>query len=239
MTSLNRFPQYYLTSEYPCSYLEGESARSEVAVPYNLIDTELFGKLIQTGFRRSGYLVYRPGCRLCHACIAVRIPVGKFAPNRSQKRALKRHESLFASGMQPDFDAEHYALYCRYQQSRHPGGGMDRDDEDQYAKSLLQSQVDTTLFEFRENGALRMVSIVDRIVDGLSSVYTFFEPDLPGSSFGTYNILWQIELCRKLGLPYLYLGYWVEGSMKMSYKINFAPLEGYFEGKWQTLEIDK
>jgi len=112
---------------------------------------------------------------------------------------------------------------------------MDQDSREQYQHFLLHSNVSTDLYEFRENGVLRMVSLVDRLVDGLSSVYTFFEPDVPGASFGKYNILWQIERCRALGLPYLYLGYWIEDSKKMAYKATFRPIEGLIGGTWATL----
>ena len=134
------------------------------------------------------------------------------------------------------YHAEHYALYLRYQSRRHSGSGMDQDSREQYRHFLLQSNVDSQLVEFRENGELRMISIVDWLQDGLSSVYTFFDPDVAGASFGTYNILWQIELCRKLDLPYLYLGYWIAESRKMAYKIRFQPMEGLIEGRWRPLE---
>lgn len=236
MTSLNDPLQYYLTAEYPCSYLDRERARSEVAVPHHLVGKDVFGNLIHTGFRRSGNFVYRPNCRHCTACTAVRVNVAAFLPKRSQKRSWQRHHHLDVLAAELQFDPEHFELYRRYQQARHPDGGMDRDDEDQYCQSLLQSQVNTALFEFRENGKLLMVSIVDMIEDGLSSVYTFFDPDLPGASLGTYNILWQIDLCRKMQLPYLYLGYWIEQSAKMAYKINFNPLEGFLVGRWQPIK---
>jgi arginine-tRNA-protein transferase len=133
------------------------------------------------------------------------------------------------------FDSEHYQLYLKYQRHRHPGGGMDQDSREQYQHFLLHSNVATDLFEFREEGRLRMVSLVDRLHDGLSSVYTFFDPSGPGASYGTYNVLWQIERCRQLGLPYLYLGYWIADSRKMAYKASFRPIEGLVEGGWRRL----
>jgi arginine-tRNA-protein transferase len=168
--------------------------------------------------------------------VPVRVPVAEFQPSRAQRRAMRQHAELVAARRALAYDSEHYALYLRYQRSRHPGGGMDQDSREQYRHFLLQSNVDSQLVEFRENGELRMVSIVDRLQDGLSSVYTFFDPDVPGASYGTYNILWQIDLCRRLDLPYLYLGYWIAESRKMAYKIRFQPMEGLIEGRWRPLE---
>ena len=133
------------------------------------------------------------------------------------------------------YDAAHYTLYLRYQRARHPGGGMDQDSREQYQHFLLHSNVATDLYEFRDDGRLRIVSLVDRLVDGLSSVYTFFDPEPPSASYGTFSILWQIEQCRKLGLPYLYLGYWIRESRKMAYKASFRPIEGLIGGRWVAL----
>ena len=194
------------------------------------------GDLVKAGFRRSGIFTYRPHCDSCRACVPVRIPVNGYVPARSQKRAWKLHEGLTSQTQPLKFRLEHYALYLRYQSKRHSGGGMDNDSRDQYSHFLLQSRVDTRLVEFRDQGQLVMVSIVDFLPDGLSSVYTFFEPDRKGASFGTYNILAQIETCKALGLPYLYLGYWIRESPKMAYKSRFLPIEGFIGGVWRRLD---
>lgn len=227
--------QFYATSSYPCSYLDNQEARSQVATPAHLIDTGIYSQLIRAGFRRSGVFTYRPWCDSCRACIPVRLPVDRQELSRIQRRALKKHSHLEVRELPLLHNEEHYELYARYQASRHPGGGMDDDSREQYAQFLLESQVDTRLIEFSENGQVRMVSIIDVLDDGVSSVYTFFDPDVPGATYGTFNVLWQAQLCQQLNLPYLYLGYWIKASRKMAYKANFRPIQGYIDGIWREL----
>lgn len=240
MTLLNDLPiqrlQFYLTAPYPCSYLPERKARSQVAAPGNLVDASVFGELARMGFRRSGQHVYRPRCDACAACVPARLVVDEFEPSRTQRRCLSRNADLRFELKPLVFDESHYRLYRRYQVARHAGSSMEQDDREQYRSFLLSSRVDSALAEYTLEGEVVMVSLIDRLLDGISAVYTFFDPELPRRSLGVYGVLRQIELARSMAMPYLYLGYWIRESPKMAYKVNYQPLEILRGVRWQRFD---
>ncbi|MFD0911997.1 arginyltransferase [Methylophilus luteus] len=228
--------QFYVTTAYPCGYLPKKLAQSLIATPQNLVDAHVYSGLIQQGFRRSGKFAYRPHCEQCNACISVRLPVSEFTPTRSQQRALKKHADLQISIIEAGYHEEHFALYHAYQKQRHGNGpehtGEPEDEAAQYQQFLCQTNVESIMIEFRDaQQMLKMVSVIDLVADGLSAVYTFYDTR-DKASYGTYSILWQIAWARQLALPYLYLGYWIADSDKMTYKQQFQPQEKLVDGVW-------
>ncbi|MEA3219894.1 MAG: Aspartate/glutamate leucyltransferase [Immundisolibacter sp.] len=228
---------FFSTEPQTCSYLPDREAVMLFADPNKVIDTETYARLIDYGFRRSGDNVYRPHCRGCTACVPVRIPVADFLPDRAQRRAWQRNQDLTVSRARTEFGPEHLDLYHRYQVARHDGRAGVRDAREQL--EFLRSRfIDTSSLEYRLDGRLVMVSVIDQMPQGLSAVYTFYEADdaaLARRSLGTFGVLRLIEECRKRNLPWLYLGYWIADSEKMAYKSRYQPLHAYQHGRWERL----
>lgn len=223
---------FYITSAHPCNYLPGRQASSLIADLRVRITTPIYAALINHGFRRSGDYVYRPHCQACDACVPVRVPVALFQPKRSQKRTWRRNQDLHVRRVECAYHAEHFLLYQRYVRSRHNGTGMDQCGPDHYMEFIGSAGIDTVLYEFRHGDALLAVAVVDHLPQGLSAVYTFFEPGQEARSLGVYAVLWQIYEAQRLGLPWLYLGYWIKDCRKMSYKDQYRPLEMHRNGQW-------
>jgi len=230
--------QFYVTAPYTCSYLSNQLAQSIIATPQHLVDGYQYSGLIQQGFRRSGKFVYRPHCENCNACIPVRLPVTDFRASRSQKRAYKQHQHLEAIVSTLSFDEAYFALYKAYQIARHEGNAQEETAE-QYRNFLVQSNVESLFISFTLNGVLKIVSVVDIVEDGVSAVYTFYDTADTKASYGTYSIMWLIDWCKQLKLPYLYLGYWIKNSQKMAYKENFGPQEALIDGEWLKIKHAK
>lgn len=228
---------FFITPPHRCSYLPDQMARMVFVDPSHPVEGNLLSTLSRQGFRRSGDFVYRPECRNCRQCLSARIPVQLFQPNDSQKRALRQNRDL-RQVVRPlhQVTEQHYPLYERYICTRHADGDMYPPDRDQFEKFLLESCAQTVFLEYWLGDQLVAVSTCDVLDDGLSAVYTFFDPDLPRRSLGTFCILKQIEWVQQQGLDYLYLGYWVPGSEKMRYKAQFAPFEILMNGGWLRLQ---
>lgn len=228
--------QFYVTTPYQCGYLPNKMAQSLIATPHHLVDANVYSGLILQGFRRSGKFAYRPHCELCNACIPTRIVLAEFTPSRSQKRAFKQHADLTARILPLGYHQAHFELYASYQAARHAepeNFNQDKDEAEQYRQFLCMSNVESLMVEFRDTeNQLKIVSVVDVVRDGVSAVYTFYDTSDNKTSLGTYSIMWQIEWTKSLGLPYLYLGYWIAASEKMAYKQLFKPQEKLIDGEW-------
>ena len=234
MTELARL-KFYATQPHSCSYLPEEQATTLFLDPSQPMDVHVYADLSEMGFRRSGDHLYRPHCQNCNACVPARIPVAQFIPNRQQKRIFKRNADLQVQPAKPAFSEEYFELYQRYIEQRHADGDMYPPSRDQFSTFLVRDLPFSRFYEFRLDGRLLAVAVTDLLPNGLSAVYTFYEPE-DHASYGTYNILWQIQQARELELPYTYLGYWIAESPKMGYKARFFPHERRQHGQWQRHE---
>lgn len=239
--------QFYVTTPYRCGYLPNKLAQSLIAAPHHLVNAHVYNGLIQQGFRRSGKFAYRPHCEHCSACILVRVVLREFAPSRSQKRAFKQHSDLTARIMPVSYNQDQFELYASYQALRHADDELGntpeaKDEAEQYRQFLCESNVESLMVEFRNaSNQIKIVSVIDVVSDGVSAVYTFYDAtetksiygtSLKRASYGTYAIMWIAEWAKNLGLPYLYLGYWIKDSPKMAYKQAFRPQEKLVDGEW-------
>ena len=235
MTSSLSNIKVFTTHPHECSYLDEKKATTQFVDPKTIMDRELYSHLSQIGFRRSGSYLYRPDCGHCNACIACRVPVDKFKLSRSQKRIWKKNQDLSVCEVKGINTEKHYELYEKYINERHSDGDMFPADSQQYA-SFLGSEWNLTRFiQFSMNDKLLGIAVIDELNDGLSAIYTFFDPDEDVRSLGTYAVLWQLEMCKTMKLPYLYLGYWIKGCQKMSYKTRYRPLELLINEQWVNL----
>jgi arginine-tRNA-protein transferase len=229
-------PALYLSIPHPCSYLPDRTASTLFVDPHFPVNTELYADLNRRGFRRSGDLVYRPHCSDCTACIPVRIPVTEFQPNRTQRRTWRKNADIEVIQRPPVFNEHHFNLFRRYQATRHPTGGMNSPDPQRYVRFLTSTRIETRFCELRAHGELLGVAVVDILPDGLSAMYTFYEPEEKSRGLGVYSVLWQVEQARQHHLPWVYLGYWISKSPKMAYKSAYRPLEAYCEGWWRRFD---
>jgi len=227
---------FYASAPHPCSYIEEQDAVTLFADPKAEMTTALYSALSDLGFRRSGEYVYSPRCPHCSACLPVRIPVSAFRPDRSQRRNWKRNSDLEVRVLPAQFRQQHFALYQRYMDSRHPDGSMATPDPEQYNRFFGSSWCETRYVEFSLDGTPLAISVMDILNNGLSAVYTFFDPDASDRGLGVYAVLWLIEEAKRRGLPYVYLGYLIHESPKMAYKARYRPLEVFRHGGWIPLD---
>lgn len=227
---------FFATTPLPCPYLPGRVERRVVTELMGRDVRALHDALSQAGYRRSHGIAYAPACADCSACVAVRILVSEFTPSKSQQRVMRLNGDLRIQELSPVATSEQFALFSAYQKARHGDGDMSRMDYLDFQALVEETPVDTLLAEFRRpDGSLAAVCLADRLNDGLSAVYSFFDPGSSRRSPGTHMILWLVERAKTLGLPHVYLGFWIEGCSKMSYKANFHPVEGFTCDGWRRL----
>ncbi|HKK86879.1 MAG TPA: arginyltransferase [Roseovarius sp.] len=229
-------PQFYVTAPQPCPYLEGRMERKLFTALQGEGAQRLNDSLSKQGFRRSQNVLYRPSCADCAACLSARINVNDFTASKSQRKTIKRNQHLMRRATSPWATEEQYELFRRYLEHRHANGGMADMDTFEFAAMIEETPIRTRVVEYSdEDGNLIAVCLTDVLDDGVSMVYSFYDPDLPRQSLGTYLILDHIEIARENGLPHVYLGYWVPGSPKMGYKAAFSGLEVYTDGQWEKM----
>ncbi|MDO6584984.1 arginyltransferase [Salipiger sp. 1_MG-2023] len=235
--SLPLAPQFYVTAPQPCPYLSGRMERKLFTALQGDTAEKLNDSLSKQGFRRSQNVLYRPSCSDCSACLSARIDVRQFEPTKSQRRTLKRNDTLHRRASSPWATEDQYALFRRYLDARHADGGMADMDIFEFAAMIEETPIRSRVVEYTdgEDGPLKAVCLTDVLDDGVSMVYSFYEPDLQKKSLGTWMILDHIAIAREAGLPYVYLGYWVPGSTKMGYKAQFGALEVYRRGRWEKV----
>jgi leucyl-tRNA---protein transferase len=228
---------FFTTAPLPCPYVSGRLER-KIVTELNGTDADtLHEALSRAGFRRSHSIAYTPACPGCNSCIPVRIVAEGFSPDKSMRRTLRDNAALVARKVPARATAEQFRLFSRYQESRHSGGDMALMGFYDYRSMVEDSPIDTFIVEFRDgNGTLVAACLSDRMSDGLSAVYSFFDPDLAARSLGTFMVLWLVDEAERLDLPYIYLGYWIAESRKMSYKTRFQPLEAFGPDGWKRLE---
>ncbi|MBX2824466.1 MAG: arginyltransferase [Gammaproteobacteria bacterium] len=226
----------YQGSESECSYLADRVAVNIYADPHHPHPDAVYNQLIGRGFRRSGEYVYRPGCNNCNACVPVRLIADEFEYRRIDRRNLKRNQDLEVSLVPARLTNEYFELYQRYLAQRHPAGGMDNPEPEDFERFLLNPWGETVFVDIRDGERCIAIAVTDATPGGLSAVYTFFDPDESARSLGRFSILQQLALCQRMAIPYLYLGYWVEGSRKMRYKIDYLPQEHYNGSRWERIE---
>ncbi len=234
MTELARL-KFYATQPHPCSYLPDEQATTLFLDPAQPMDTQVYGELSEVGFRRSGDHLYRPHCQRCNACIPARLPACLFQPNRQQRKIIKRNADLQVRPVKPVFREEYYQLYSRYIEQRHADGDMYPPSREQFATFLVRDLPFCRFYEFRLDERLLAIAVTDVLPNGLSAVYTFYDPDEEKRSLGRYAILWQIGETARLGLEALYLGYWIRACRKMNYKTQYRPIELFVNQRWSLL----
>lgn len=235
--SLPLAPQFYVTAPQPCPYLPGRMERKLFTALQGDSAEKLNDSLSKQGFRRSQNVLYRPSCSDCSACLSARIDVRRFAPSKSQRRALKRNANLARRASSPWATEEQFSLFRRYLDTRHADGGMADMDIFEFAAMIEETPIRSRVVEYSDtaSGDLKAVCLTDVLDDGVSMVYSFYEPELARQSLGTWMILDHVEIAREAGLPYVYLGYWVPGSPKMGYKAQFSALEVYRRGRWEVM----